>query len=65
MKETIPIKDKYLLSVREAAEYFNIGTKKVRRLAEENLGRIAIFSGNRYLINRTNFEQFLEKSSEV
>ena len=28
------IGDKYLLSIKEAGEYFNIGTKKMRRLAE-------------------------------
>ena len=30
--------EKYLLTIKEAGEYFNIGVKKMRRLAEENLG---------------------------
>ena len=33
----IPIGEKYLLSVSEAAAYFNIGEKRIRRLAEDNL----------------------------
>ena len=44
------IGDKYLLSIKEAGEYFNIGTKKMRRLAEDNLGSFSVFCGNRYLI---------------
>ena len=35
MKET-PISEKYTLTIKEAASYFNIGVKKMRRLAEEH-----------------------------
>lgn len=62
---TIPVADKYALTIRESAEYFNIGVKKLRRLAEDNLGRFAVQSGNRLLIIRPKFEQFLEHSSAV
>ena len=61
----LPISEKHLLSIRESAEYFNICIKKMRRLAEDNLGGFAVFSGNRYLINRTKFERFIEQSSEI
>lgn len=61
----VPISEKYMLTIRESAAYFNIGTKKLRRLAEENLGRFAIQSGNRFLINRTKFEKYLSESSAV
>ena len=61
----IPVGEKYMLSIREAACYFNIGVKKMRRLAEENMGRFSVFSGNRYLINRTKFEQFLNETSAI
>ena len=61
----IPINEKYMLSIREASDYFGIGIKKMRRLAEDNLGGFAVFSGNRYLINRTKFERFIEQSSEI
>ena len=37
----------------------------MRRLAEDNLGRFAVYSGNRYLIIRTKFEKFIEESSAV
>lgn len=59
------LKDKYMLTVKEAAFYFNIGTKKMRRIAEDNLGNIAVYSGNRFLIIRPKFEDFIRNSSEI
>lgn len=64
-KNELPLSEKYMLSINEAATYFGIGVKKMRRLAEENRGRLSVYSGNRYLINRAKFENFLLNSSEV
>ena len=61
----MPVGEKYALTIKEAAVYFNIGNKKLRRIAEENLGRFALESGNRFLIIRPKFEQFLNQSSSV
>ena len=64
-KVIVPINEKYTLTIREAAVYFNIGIKKMRRLAEDNLGRFAVYNGNRFLIIHTKFERFIEESSEI
>ena len=61
----VRVSEKYMLTIREASVYFNIGVKKMRRLAEDNTGRFAIFSGNRYLIIRTKFEKFVEECSAL
>lgn len=61
----VPVCEKYTLTIKEAAAYFNVGTKKLRRLAEENTDRFAVFSGNKYLIIRTKFEKFIDESSEI
>ncbi len=63
--ELVPVCEKYLLTVKEAAAYFNIGEKKIRRLAESNTGILAVYSGNRYLIIRPKFEEFILSSSEI
>jgi len=55
----IPLSEKYTLTLKEASEYFNIGLKKMRRIAEEHTDSFAIYSGNRYLIIRTKFEEYL------
>ena len=60
-----PSGEKYLLTIKEAADYFNIGTKKLRRLAEDRLGEVAVFCGNRYLIVRPKFEEFICNSLEI
>ncbi len=61
----VPVGEKYMLTIKEAAAYFNIGIKKMRRLAEDNLGSFAVYSGNRYLIIRSKFETFLNETSSV
>ena len=61
----LPLSEKYTLSIKEAAAYFNIGIKKMRRLAEENIGYFALVSGNRYLIIRTKFEEYLQNNSTI
>ena len=62
--ESEALKDKYMLTIKEAAFYFNIGTKKMR-IAEDNLGNVAVFCGNRFLIVRPKFEEFILNSSEI
>ena len=61
----LSLREKYTLSIKEAAVYFNIGIKKMRRLAEENIGDFALISGNRYLIIRTKFEEYLQNNSTI
>ena len=63
--ETLPVSEKYMLTIKEAAAYFNIGIKKMRRMAEDNLGTVAVFCGNRFLIIRPKFEEFILNSSEI
>lgn len=65
VNEFEPLKDKYMLTIKETAFYFNIGTKKMRRIAEDHLGNIAVFCGNRFLIIRPKFEEFILNSSEI
>lgn len=59
------LSEKYTLTIKEAAEYFNIGIKKMRRLAEEHVDSFSIYSGNRYLIIRTKFEEYLQENSTI
>ena len=63
--ELLPVSEKYMLTIKEAAAYFNIGVKKMRRIAEDNLGSIAVYCGNRYLIIRPRFEEFILNSPEI
>ncbi|MBQ1620880.1 helix-turn-helix domain-containing protein [Selenomonas bovis] len=65
MRQT-PLNERYLLSIREAADYFGIGEKKLRRLAENNLYHgFAVYNGNRYMIIRKKLEEFLESAESI
>ena len=56
----MPIKDKYLLTIRETGAYFGLRTKYMRRIAEANEGDFAIFIGNKYMIIRRKFEEYMD-----
>ena len=45
IKNNIPISEKYMLTIYEASAYFNIGVKKLRRMAENNEGKIRFLHG--------------------
>ena len=55
----LKVSEKYLLTIKEAGDYFNIGVKKMRRLAEDNIGGFSIYNGNRYLVIRQKFEEYI------
>ena len=66
MENTIPIKDKFCLTIDEAAAYFNIGEKKLRQIVTENLhSDFVMQNGVKYLIKRKRFEIFLDEISAI
>ena len=53
----VPMNEKYTLSIKEAAAYFGIGIKKMRRLAEEHTSSFAVLSGNRLRLCKEHSEK--------
>ena len=65
-KVTVPVWEKYMLSIEEAAEYFGIGEKKLRKLVEENPDKnFILMNGNRARIKRRLFEAYVDSLSAV
>ena len=60
-EELVAIPEKYMLTIREAASYFNIGIKNMRRLCESNEGEFSVRWGNKYLICRPRLEAYLNQ----
>ena len=58
-KQLMPVKDKFLITIKEASAYSSIGIKKMRRLAEDHLDTFAIYRGNRFLIIRSKCEEYI------
>lgn len=56
--ELLP-EQKYVLTLKEAAAYFNIGEKALRRLAENKELHLAMMFGNKWLFIREKVEKYL------
>lgn len=66
--QNVPIWQKYMLTVDEATQYFGIGEKKIRNLISENVDTDFCFTiqiGNKSLINRRKFEDFLNQITSL
>jgi len=60
-KDNLAINEKYNLTIKEAVKYFNIGEKNLRRLVSDNPNADYILMvGNKILIKRKIFEQFID-----
>lgn len=59
MKETVPIPQKLLITVEEAAEYTHIGVHKIRELLGEKDCDFVLKKGSYSLIKRAKFEKYI------
>ena len=56
----LPIDRKMLLSIREAAEYSNIGINKIDELLKQPNCPFVLYVGTKKLVKRKAFEEFIE-----
>lgn len=62
----IPAWCRYTLTIEEAAGYYHIGEGKLRTMIDEHPNEsFYIMNGNRMLIKRLKFEQFLDQVTAV
>ena len=62
----IPVWKRYVLTITEAAEYYHIGENKLRMIADEHPeADFIIMNGNRILIKRQKFEEYLDRAMVV
>lgn len=62
----IPVWKRYLLTIPEASQYYHIGEKRLRQMVDiYPNGEFYLMVGNRVLIKRLQFEQFLADSSVI
>ncbi|MDY6181514.1 MAG: excisionase [Candidatus Faecousia sp.] len=57
---SLPIDRKMLLSIREAAEYSNIGINKIDELLKQPKCPFVLYVGTKKLVKRKAFEEFIE-----
>lgn len=64
MKE-VPIWEKSNLSLEEAAAYSGIGVNKLRELTNARNCRFVLWVGNKRLIKRRLFDQYIEQEYSI
>ena len=57
--QTVPIHEKLALTIREAAEYSNIGINKIDELLRTPNCPFVLFVGKKKLVKRKEFEEFI------
>ena len=65
MSEKIPYESKILVSIQEASRYSGIGEKKLREMAREKNCNFVRYVGQKAMVKRRVFEQFLESQQTV
>ena len=61
----IPFWLKVTLTIKEAAAYSNIGINKIEELLKRPKCDFVLYVGNKKLVKRKEFEQYISKSSEI
>ena len=61
----IPVSDKALLTLEEAAKYFNIGINKLRIMTNGESCPYVVWNGSKRLIKRKPFEEYLYRSYSI
>ncbi len=59
-RTNIPIWEKYALTIKECAEYSNIGENRLRELVKTDGAKFVVVIGNKTLIKRKAFERYVD-----
>jgi len=61
----VPVWEKINLTLEEAAKYFGIGINKIRELSDDESCAFVLWNGNKRLIKRKEFEEYLKKAYSI
>ena len=63
--EKVPIPQKLALTIREAAEYSNIGINKIDAMLKQPNCPFVLYVGSKKLVKRKEFETFISSRLEI
>ncbi len=66
--QSVPVWEKFLLTIKQASDYFNIGENKMYRIANEKVDpnySFVIQNGARTMIVRHKFEKYLDSLETI
>ena len=64
-KMTVPVWEKELLTVGEAADYYGIGENKIRELTKGEHNPYVLWVGHKRLIKRKKFSNYIDQIYSV
>ena len=62
---SMPLWERYLMTIEEASSYFRIGENKLRQLANEYKEECVVMNGNRMLIKKKKFEKVIDRLKQI
>ena len=62
---SMPLWERYLLTIEEASIYFRIGENKLRQIANEYKEECVLQNGNRMLIKKRKFEKIIDELEQI
>lgn len=62
---TVPIWEKFALTITEAAAYSNIGINRIENLLRQEGCSFVLYSGSRKLVKRKAFEAYLSENTYI
>lgn len=62
---SMPLWERYLMTIEEASSYFRIGENKLRQLANEYKEECVVMNGNRMLIKKKKFEKVIDRLEQI
>lgn len=64
-RQTVPIQEKALLTIEEAAEYTGIGLHKLRELSNRKSCTFILWNGNKRMFKRKKLVEYLEEAYSI
>ena len=65
LNEKVPIHQKIALTIKEAAQYSNIGINKIDQMLRTPNCPFVLFVGTKQLVKRKEFEEFIRSQIEI
>ena len=65
LNEKVPIYQKITLTIKEAAQYSNIGINKIDQMLRTPNCPFVLFVGTKKLVKRKEFEEFIRSQIEI
>ena len=61
----VPLWERSLLTVEEAASYFGIGRDKIKEISNDDRCSVVLWVGTKRMIKRKKFEEYLEEMYSI